>query len=108
MSEKTIAVSPARARQQRLADITRLVRDVSVHLVSHGFQSYRINEHLHPTTGRHIRQGYAGGEWTFTVSAKVDTDYLPIEVIRFDSRLFHQPLPTAEELALRLCVKATD
>lgn len=108
MSEKTIAVSPVQARQQRLADITKLVNDVSVHLVSHGFQPYRVNEHLHPTTGRHVRRGYAGGEWTFTVSAKVDTDYLLIETIRFDSRLVNRPLPTAEELALRLCAKATD
>jgi hypothetical protein len=108
MSGKTLAVSPAQARQQRLADTTKLVTDVDIWLVAHGFQPHRVNEHLHPTTGRHIRRGYAGGEWTLTVTTKVGIEYLPVEVIRFDSRLTAQPLPTAEELALRLCAKATD
>jgi hypothetical protein len=108
MSEKTLAVSPAQARQQRLTDITKLVTDLDIWLVAHGFQPYRVNEHLEPVSGRHVRRGYAGGEWTLTVSTKVGTEYLPIEVVKFDSRLVNRPLPTAEELALRLCAKATD
>jgi hypothetical protein len=107
LSEKTLTVSPAKAREQRLADITKLMADVNIHLVSHGFQPHRVGEHLHPN-GRHVRKGYAGGEWTITVSTKVDAVYLELETLRFDSRLVDRPLPTAEELALRLCVKATD
>lgn len=87
-------------RQQKLAAITQLMSDVDVHLVANGFVPHRTGEHLHPG-GRHIRKGYAGGEWTITVTQKVGTDYRPIEVLRYDSRL-DNPLPTPDQLALRL------
>lgn len=96
----TKVVTVGDARQQRLADITRLMGDVNVHLVSHGYQPYRIGEFLHPN-GRHIRKNYAGGEWIITVSFKHRSEYKPIETMRFDSRV-DRSLPTAEDLALRL------
>jgi len=37
-------------------------------LAHEGFVGYRHTEMIHPETGRHIRRGFAGGEWTISAS----------------------------------------
>lgn len=87
------------ARNDVLAAITKLLQDIRPHLANNGYQAFRMDEWLNSITGRHLRTGYAGGEWTIVVSARKRHNYEQIRVIRLDSRTYlGKPLPTIDEL----------
>jgi len=91
-------------RQKALSAITRLItEELRLELVLQGFQPYRIDELLNTDTGRHVRYGYAGGEWRVTVSQLYRYNYREIEVIVLDSRRYADKLvPTVAELVGRI------
>lgn len=64
-----------------------LMGQVRDNLTQLGYQPYRVGEFLHPTTGRHVRIGYASDEWTITSGALVGHQVVPDLPIRIDLRL---------------------
>lgn len=95
-------------------DSIKLMHRLYTKLEEHGYESYRRIEMINPETGRHVRRGFAGGEWVVTVSdiprtrigsRGVSTYAAPVESIRIDLRHLSRvgrSLPTVDQLLSRI------
>jgi len=99
-------------RSVTLALLNKSVLAAQGMLNGHGFQEHRLGEWLNYDTLRHVRMGYAGGEWVIHVSKYPERGYAgvaqvvmePLREIRFDSRMLDdtRPVPTPRDLVSQI------